>query len=126
MPRSMRPPVISFMVASRLAVTVMSRVAGFVTHVPRRSRSVPAPISVSSGYGSRHRTCESKIQPYEKPFASARCARSTLRLYWWSGLSVIPNFIGLRADEVVVGIGAPVAEELPRLADLLDLVQVEV
>ena len=32
----------------------------------------------------------------------------------------------LRPDEVVVGIGPTVAEELPRLADLLDLVQVEV
>ena len=50
-------------VASADAVTVTSRVAGFVTHVPRRIRSVAAPISVSSGYGSRHRTCESKIQP---------------------------------------------------------------
>ena len=32
----------------------------------------------------------------------------------------------LRSDEVVVGVGATVAEELPRLADLGDLVEVDV
>ena len=32
----------------------------------------------------------------------------------------------LRADEVFVGVGPAVAEELPGLADLLDLVEVEV
>ena len=63
MPRSIRPPVISLRVASALAVTVMSRVAGFVTQVPRRISLVPAPMSVSSGYGSCQRTCESNIQP---------------------------------------------------------------
>jgi hypothetical protein len=77
MPRSIRPPVTSFRVARALAVTVMSRVAGLVTHVPRRISCVAAPIRVSSGYGSRHRTCESNIQPYATPFASARFARST-------------------------------------------------
>jgi hypothetical protein len=79
MPRSMRPPVTSLSVASAEAVTVMSRVAGFVTQVPRRMWVVAAPMRVSSGYGSRHRTCESNIQPYAKPLASARFARSTLR-----------------------------------------------
>src|SRR5688500_3959018 len=34
--------------------------------------------------------------------------------------------IGLRSDEIVVGVRASVAEELPRLAHLLDLVQIEV
>ena len=48
-PRSMRPPLISSSVASTLAVTVMSRVAGLVTQVPRRMRSVLTAISVSSG-----------------------------------------------------------------------------
>ena len=63
MPRSIRPPLISFSVASADAVTVTSRVAGLVTQVPRRIRSVAVAISVSSGYGSRHRTWLSKIQP---------------------------------------------------------------
>ena len=48
-PRSMRPPLISSSVASTLAVTVMSRVAGLVTQVPKRMRSVLMAISVSSG-----------------------------------------------------------------------------
>src|SRR5687768_11191373 len=34
--------------------------------------------------------------------------------------------IGLRSDEIVVGVRASVAEELPRLAHLLDLVEIEV
>ena len=63
MPRSIRPPVISLSVAKADAVTVMSRVAGLVTHVPRRMSVVAAPISPSSGYGSRHSTCESNSQP---------------------------------------------------------------
>ena len=45
----MRPPEISFSVASALAVTVMSRVAGFVTQGPIRRRSVLAAISVKTG-----------------------------------------------------------------------------
>jgi hypothetical protein len=45
----MRPPETSSSVASTDAVTVMSRVAGFVTHVPRRMCSVLVAISVSSG-----------------------------------------------------------------------------
>ena len=49
MPRSMRPPVISLSVASAEAVTVMSRVAGFVTQVPRRISLVSAPMRVSNG-----------------------------------------------------------------------------
>ncbi len=63
MPRSIRPPVISFIVAREEAVTVTSRVAGFVTQVPRRMRVVASPISVRIGYGSRQMTCESNIQP---------------------------------------------------------------
>ena len=49
MPRSIRPPDSSLSVASREAVTDGSRVAGFVTHVPRRSRVVAWAMSVSSG-----------------------------------------------------------------------------
>ena len=42
MPMSIRPPETSCSVAIALAVTVMSRVAGFVTHGPSRTRSVAA------------------------------------------------------------------------------------
>ena len=49
MPRSMRPPEISSSVASALAVTLGSRVAGFVTQVPRRMCVVLRAISVRSG-----------------------------------------------------------------------------
>ena len=49
MPRSIRPPLISLSVASALAVTLGSRVAGLVTQVPSRSRWVLIAIIVSSG-----------------------------------------------------------------------------
>jgi hypothetical protein len=49
MPRSIRPPLISSRVASALAVTLGSRVPGFVTHVPSRIRSVTPAMSVSRG-----------------------------------------------------------------------------
>ena len=49
MPRSIRPPDTSLRTASREAVTEGSRVAGLVTHVPKRIRSVFVAISVSSG-----------------------------------------------------------------------------
>ena len=71
MPRSIRPPDSSSRTASEEAVTDGSRVAGFVTHVPRRIRSVAWAMSVRRTYGSRHRTCESKIQPYSNPAPSA-------------------------------------------------------
>ncbi len=48
-PRSIRPPEISSSVAIALAVTLGSRVAGFVTHVPRRMRVVLRAISVRRG-----------------------------------------------------------------------------
>ena len=63
MPRSMRPPDSSLSTASADAVTVGSRVAGLVTQVPRRRVVVAWAISVSSGYGSRHRTWLSNSQP---------------------------------------------------------------
>ena len=48
-PRSIRPPEMTLRVASALAVTLGSRVAGLVTQVPRRMRVVLSAISVSSG-----------------------------------------------------------------------------
>jgi len=49
MPITIRPPEISFNVASALAVTVTSRVAGLVTHGPIRIRFVFRAISVKTG-----------------------------------------------------------------------------
>ena len=63
MPRSMRPLVRSCSTARVLAVTDGSRVAGFVTHVPSRMRSVFCAMSVRSTYGSFQSTWLSKIQP---------------------------------------------------------------
>ena len=48
-PRSIRPPERIWSVASALAVTDGSRVAGFVTHVPSRSRSLFWAITVMTG-----------------------------------------------------------------------------
>ncbi len=63
MPRSIRPSLSSSSTASADAVTLGSRVAGFVTQVPSRMRSVAWAIRVSSTYGSRHRTWLSNSQP---------------------------------------------------------------
>jgi hypothetical protein len=62
-PRSKRPPESSWRTARLDAVTDGSRVAGFVTQVPRRIVVVACAITVRSGYGSRQRTWESKSQP---------------------------------------------------------------
>ncbi len=48
-PRSKRPPESSWRTARLDAVTDGSRVAGLVTHVPRRSVVVSRAMSVSSG-----------------------------------------------------------------------------
>ena len=91
MPRSIRPPDSSLSTASREAVTEGSRVAGLVTHVPRRIRLVDWAMRVRSGYGSRQRTCESNSQPCSNPAVSAWLARAVVRWSVWSGLSVNPN-----------------------------------
>ncbi len=91
MPSSILPPEIRFSVANRLDVTVRSRTAGFVTRVPSRIRSVFAAISVSNGYGSIHKTWESKSHPNWNPAASACRVRLTMRSTEMSGFSVMPN-----------------------------------
>ena len=91
MPRSIRPPDSSFSSASSDAVTDGSRVAGFVTHVPRRILVVACAIKVRRGYGSRHRTWLSKSHAYSKPAASACWVIAMVRSIEWSGLSVNPN-----------------------------------
>ncbi len=62
MPMSIRPPEMSFRVASALAVTVGSLVAGLVTHGPMRIREVAAAIRAKTGYTSCHSTWESHSQ----------------------------------------------------------------
>src|SRR5689334_11508827 len=137
MPRSIRPPLSSSRVARADAVTLGSRVPGFVTHVPRRSASLASAISVSSGYGSRQSTCESNSQPAVNPAASAWRVRARVRSIVCSGLSVKPNCMGrfldgasrrlrLRSDEVLVRVGPSIPVELPGLANLGDQVEVHV
>src|SRR5690242_9751659 len=93
MPRSIRPPDSSSSVASADAVTLGSRVPGFVTHVPRRRTSVASAISVRRGYGSRQRTWESNSQPWLNPAASAWRASATVRAIVFSGFRVNPKSI---------------------------------
>ena len=93
MPSCIRPFEIKFNVANRLDVTVKSRVAGFVTQVPSSMFFVFAAINASIGYGSSHSTCESKIQPYSKPAASAWRVSARMRSTVISGLMVKPNFM---------------------------------
>src|SRR2546428_9519226 len=90
-PRSMRPPESSCRTASVLAVTDGSRVAGFVTHVPRRSREVFCAMSARSTSGSFQGTWLSKTQPYAQPARPASFASRTTRSSGWSGFSVNPK-----------------------------------
>src|SRR5207248_6378849 len=91
MPSSMRPCEARFNVAKRLAETVTSRTAGFVTQVPRRIFLVLEAIRVRSGKGSFHMTWESKIQPKEKPEDSAWRVRLRMRSMEMSGFIVMPK-----------------------------------
>jgi hypothetical protein len=79
MPTTMRPFDTSCSVALALAVTVGSRVPGFVTQSPRRMLSVASAAAVRNGYGSCQSRCESYVQPWVKPLRSARCRSSTKR-----------------------------------------------
>src|SRR6202034_215795 len=54
-------------------------------------RCVLAAMSASNGYGSFHKTCESKIHPYWKPAASAWRVKARMRSTEMSGFSVMPN-----------------------------------
>ena len=87
----MRPWEAMLSVAKRLAETVTSRTAGFVTQVPRRSFFVLAAMSARSGNGSFQMTWESNIQAYEKPEDSACCVRLRMRSMEMSGLMVMPK-----------------------------------
>ncbi len=91
MPITMRPLEIAWSVAKALAVTVGSRVPGFVTLRPSFKLFVSSAAIVSSGYGSCQRMCESYVQPYSKPFCSASASSSTTRLAGGSGRTVTPK-----------------------------------
>src|SRR6202165_5869626 len=93
MPITIRPPEISFRVASALAVTVGSRVPGLVTQGPILMVRGVAAISVKLGYASCQSTCESKSHAYSKPWASASLVRSTHRLGGGSGAKQTPKLI---------------------------------
>ena len=77
--------------ASADAVTLGSRVAGFVTQVPRRIVGRGPAISVSSGYGRATGRASRTASRSSKPAASAWRVRASVRSMVWSGLSVNPN-----------------------------------
>src|SRR5690348_5867670 len=104
MPSSIRPPEIRLSVANKLAVTVRSRAAGFVTHVPKRMRLVFAATRANRGYGSFHKTCESKTQPYSNPAASAWRVKPTMRSTEMSGFKVMPNCMAVSFAEEYQGL----------------------
>ncbi len=66
-PITVRLPNISFSVANALAVTVQSRVSGFVTIGPTITLRVLARICVKIGNGSSHRMWESNVHTWLKP-----------------------------------------------------------
>src|SRR5262245_15952017 len=91
MPITMRPAEIAWSVANALAVTVGSRVPGFVTFSPSLSVDVSSAAIVNSGYGSCQRLCESYVQPYSKPCCSASLSSSATRRAGGSGSTVTPK-----------------------------------
>ena len=78
-PMTVRLPNISFIVANKLAVTVQSRVSGFVTMGPTTTLRVCARISVKIGNGSCHSRWLSNVHTWLKPYVSAFFARSITR-----------------------------------------------
>src|SRR5258705_1310175 len=115
MPRSIRPLDSSCSTARVLAVTDGSRVAGLVTQVPSRMRSVFCAIRVRSTYGSFQSTWLSKSQPYVKPLRSASRARLTARSSVTSGFRVNPNSIRAASLEARPDILQDAALELRQL-----------
>jgi hypothetical protein len=91
MPITIRPFEMSCIVAYQLAVTVGSRMPGFVTQWPSLIFSVAAATSGKVAYESCQRMCESYVQPYSKPCSSAFCISSISRVYGGSGRTVTPN-----------------------------------
>ena len=79
MPHTVRLPYISFSVANTEAVTVQSRVAGFVTNGPTLIRFVSFRIAEWMTYGSSHSRWESKVHTWLNPNCSASFARWTVR-----------------------------------------------
>ena len=79
MPQMVRLPYISLSVAKTDAVTVQSRVAGFVTNGPTVTRLVSARIAEWMTYGSCQSRCESNVHTWLKPCASASLASCTVR-----------------------------------------------
>ena len=91
MPIAMRPFEMSCTVAYQLAVTVGSRMPGFVTKWPSLIFSVCAAASASVAYESCQRMCESYVHAYSKPCRSANCISSIIRAYGGSGRTVTPK-----------------------------------
>src|ERR671910_3460888 len=80
-----RPFEMSWSVAYALASTVGSRIAGFVTMWPSLIFDVWSAASAMTGIDSCQRTCESYVQAYSKPCASASFISSIRRWYGGGG-----------------------------------------
>src|ERR1700759_3363808 len=96
----MRPFEMSCNVAYALASTVGSRVPGFVTMWPSLIVDVRSAASASVGIDSCQRTCESYVQAYSKPWPSATCISSIMRVYGGSGRTVTPKLNDTRPSLV--------------------------
>ena len=79
MPHTVRLPYISFRVANSEAVTVQSRVAGFVTIGPTVNLCVASRIRLKITNGSSHSRWESNAHMFVKPYVSALRASSMTR-----------------------------------------------
>src|SRR5215472_210280 len=91
MPIAIRPSDRSCSVAYALASTVGSRVAGLVTKWPRWIEEVSRAATASIGTDSCHRTCESYVHAYPKPWRSASWISSSQRENGGSGRTVTPK-----------------------------------
>ena len=90
-PHTVRSPNISLRVANSDAVTVQSRVPGFVTMGPTFIRRVASRIREKMTKGSCHRMWESNVQVWVNPSVSARWARSMVRDAGGSVWRTMPN-----------------------------------
>src|SRR5215475_523788 len=98
MPQIVRLPNMLLSVANVDAVTVASRVPGFVTIGPTITVDVAARIWLQMTYGSCHSRCESNVHTCENPAASACCASRTTSLAGGSSWKTTPMSI---SDQVL-------------------------
>src|SRR5688500_16784417 len=91
----------------------------------RRNRGIAAQLTIQSASGSTRTSARLSSHPTRNPAAMPAIASTEPMAKPAIGL-VTSRHKPLRPDEVVVGIGAPVAVELPQLPHLGDLLEVQV